>query len=472
MDTGFLKTRAKLFEGLFSIYELILIVVCFLLVHRVTEGDFYLLLESLFVVQVTVITTYFVFRSAGIYRSARGRSLVSEMGRLFVCFGFVVLIVGLFAFLTKFGEVVSRLWFGFSISLSFLAIASGRVLLRVLLRRLRKIGLNWRTVAIVGSGELASNTVHQLENNPWVGMKVSGIFTDDKVSPESLLHNYPLIGEISQLAPYIESRRTQACPIDQIWIALPLNEVAKTREVVAVLENTSVDVCIVPDLFGLSLIKGSIDEIGGVPLINMSAVRIDGIGEIVKRMIDIILSLLAVVALMPVFVAIAIATKVDSKGPVVFVQRRYGVNGKEIRVLKFRTMITQDDGNDVRQVVQGDKRITRLGKYLRTNSLDELPQLFNVLFGTMSLVGPRPHAVSHNEEYRVKISGYMLRHKIKPGITGWAQINGWRGETDTLLKMERRVEYDLEYMKNWSVWFDVKILLLTLVRGFSSKNAY
>ena len=472
MDTGFLKTRANLFEGLFSIYELLLIVVCFLVVHRITEGDLDLLLESMFVVQVTVITTYLVFKSGGVYKSARGRSLVSEMGRLFVCFGLVVLIVGLFAFLTKFGEVVSRLWFGCSVVLAFVFIVSGRVALRIGLRQLRKSGFNWRTVAIVGSGDLAANSVHQLENNPWVGMKVSGIFSDGDIPDGSVLQKYPRVGTVSELAEFVETRRAQSNPVDQVWIALPLSDVARTRQIVSDLENSSVDVCVVPDLFGISLLRGSIDEIGGVPLINMSAVGIHGIGEITKRIIDVVLSSVALVLLIPVFLAIAVAIKLDSRGPVLFAQRRYGVNGKEIKVLKFRTMSTQDDGATVKQAVPGDARITRLGSLLRSYSLDELPQLYNVLVGSMSLVGPRPHAVSHNEEYRVKISGYMMRHKIKPGITGWAQVNGWRGETETLQKMEKRVEFDLEYMKNWSVWFDIKILLLTLVRGFSNKNAY
>ena len=348
MDTGFLKTRANLFEGLFCIYELVLVAVCFLIVHRITEGDLTLLTESVFVLQVTILTTYLVFKTGGVYKSARGRGLVSEMGRLFVCFGLVVLIVGLFAFLTKYGEVVSRLWFGGSVVLSFVLIVSGRVLLRLVLRQLRKSGLNWRTVAIVGSGELASSSVHQLENNPWVGMKVSGVFTDDEVASDSLLLNYSMEGKIADLAAFVEARRAQSNPIDQVWIALPLSEIAKTRQIVSDLENSSVDVCLVPDLFGISLLKGSIDEIGGVPLINMSAVGIKGFGEIMKRVIDLTGAFFGMIALLPVLLAIAVAIKLDSKGPIIFKQRRYGVNGKEINVLKFRTMNTQDNGDSVK----------------------------------------------------------------------------------------------------------------------------
>ena len=472
MDKGFLKTRAELLEGLFSIYELIIVVLCFLLIHRLTEGDFNLLLESAIVVQLVVVSIYIVFKLAGLYRSARGRSLVSEMGRLFICFALIVLIIGLFAFLTKFGEIISRLWFGLSILLSYAIITSGRISLRFYLRRLRVKGLNWRTVLIVGSGDLAANSVRQLENNSWVGMKVLGIFTDDEIPADSLLCKYLYLGKLSQLNGYIEMRRKDANPIDQVWIALPLNEVHKTRKILSQLESTSVDVCIVPDLFGISLLKGSVDEIGGVPLINITAVRVSGVGEVIKRSIDIMVSSVGLIMLMPFLMIIFIAIKIDSRGPGIFAQLRYGVNGKEINVFKFRSMYVQENGVDVKQAVPGDSRVTRVGRYLRSTSLDELPQLLNVFFGTMSLVGPRPHAVAHNEEYRDKISGYMMRHKIKPGITGWAQINGWRGETDSLIKMEKRVEFDLEYMKNWSVWFDIKILILTLVRGFSSKHAY
>ena len=187
---------------------------------------------------------------------------------------------------------------------------------------------------------------------------------------------------------------------------------------------------------------------------------------------DRIVSILAIGLLMPVMLCIAAAIKLDSRGPVMFRQLRYGMDGREIEVWKFRSMSVQEDAGNVRQATRGDSRVTRVGAFLRRHSLDELPQFFNVLQGRMSIVGPRPHAVSHNEEYRKQINGYMLRHKIKPGITGWAQVNGWRGETDTLDKMEKRVRYDLEYIQNWSAWLDIKIILMTLFQGFSTKDVY
>jgi putative colanic acid biosynthesis UDP-glucose lipid carrier transferase len=191
-----------------------------------------------------------------------------------------------------------------------------------------------------------------------------------------------------------------------------------------------------------------------------------------KRMEDIILSLFILLLISPLLIIISLAVKITSPGPVIFRQTRYGMDGKPIKVWKFRSMVVMENDTEVKQATKDDVRVTAVGKFLRRTSLDELPQFFNVLFGEMSIVGPRPHAVSHNEQYRSLIEGYMLRHKVKPGITGWAQINGWRGETDTLDKMEKRIEFDLEYIRSWSVWLDLKIIIMTIFKGFVNKSAY
>ena len=191
-----------------------------------------------------------------------------------------------------------------------------------------------------------------------------------------------------------------------------------------------------------------------------------------KRMEDVFLSLTILGIISIPMLCIALGIKLTSRGPVLFKQDRYGMDGKKIKVWKFRSMRVMDNGEVVKQATKGDPRITPFGAFLRRTSLDELPQFFNVLQGTMSVVGPRPHAVSHNEEYRKKVAYYMLRHKMKPGITGWAQVNGWRGETDTVEKMEMRIKYDLEYIRNWSIWMDFKIVIFTLFRGFVGKNVY
>jgi putative colanic acid biosynthesis UDP-glucose lipid carrier transferase len=229
---------------------------------------------------------------------------------------------------------------------------------------------------------------------------------------------------------------------------------------------------VVPDLFIFQLKQARWTNVGGLPIVSIYESPFDGMNGWLKRVEDLLLgTAILVVAAIPML-AIAIAIKCTSKGSILFKQRRYGLNGKVVEVWKFRTMTCSDDGDVVRQATKCDARITRLGGFLRRSSLDELPQFFNVLAGDLSVVGPRPHAVAHNEQYRSLIPGYMLRHKVKPGITGWAQINGWRGETDTLEKMQKRVECDLEYVQHWSLWLDLKIVALTIIKGPYSKNAY
>jgi len=259
---------------------------------------------------------------------------------------------------------------------------------------------------------------------------------------------------------------------DEIFIALPMRAEMKTKILVQALADTSTQVQYVPDIFTFNLINSRIRDIGGIPVISVYDTPLDSVGRVLKRFEDIALSTLILALIAVPMLCIAAVVKLSSPGPVLFRQRRYGLNGEEIMVWKFRTMTVCEDGNDVRQATRGDTRITRVGSFLRKTSLDELPQFINVIHGTMSIVGPRPHAVAHNEMYRNEIEGYMQRHLVKPGITGWAQINGWRGETDTTEKMQKRVEYDMHYIRNWSIWFDLKIILLTILRGFVGRNVY
>jgi len=221
-----------------------------------------------------------------------------------------------------------------------------------------------------------------------------------------------------------------------------------------------------------SLMHARIDHIGHVDTLSIFESPYLGAKNWIKRMEDIIVSLLILLLISPILVAIAVGIKLTSKGPVLFKQRRYGLRGEEIQVWKFRSMTVMENSDKVIQATKNDVRITPFGGFLRRTSLDELPQFFNVLTGDMSVVGPRPHAVAHNEEYRGQVEYYMLRHQVKPGITGWAQISGWRGETDTLEKMEKRIEFDLQYIRHWTVLFDIKIIFLTIFKGFVNKNAY
>jgi len=265
----------------------------------------------------------------------------------------------------------------------------------------------------------------------------------------------------------------RAHSVNVVYIALPIANVPRMSELINALRDTTASVYFVPDAFAFDLIQGRLVEIGGMPALSICDTPFHGMDAVLKRTMDLALAGLAVLLVSPIMLAVAVAVKLTSKGPAIFRQRRYGLNGEEILVYKFRSMITTDDGPVVRQATKSDSRITPVGRFIRKTSLDELPQLFNVLRGTMSLVGPRPHAVAHNEEYRKLINGYMIRHKVRPGITGLAQVQGHRGETNTLEKMAERVRIDLEYLRHWSPWLDIVILSKTvwmIVRG--SKNAY
>jgi putative colanic acid biosynthesis UDP-glucose lipid carrier transferase len=246
----------------------------------------------------------------------------------------------------------------------------------------------------------------------------------------------------------------------------------RLQQVVEALRDTTASVYFVPDVFAFSLLTASFTDLRGIPLISLWETPFFGINGWVKRLEDLVLASLILLVVSPVMLFIALGIRLSSPGPIIFKQRRYGLDGHEIIVYKFRTMKVWEDGAQVPQATQNDQRVTAFGRLLRRTSLDELPQFFNVLQGTMSIVGPRPHAVAHNEYYRRLIPGYMLRHKVRPGLTGWAQINGWRGETETLDKMEKRVEFDLDYLRRWSLWFDLKIIGLTLWRGLTDIQAY
>ncbi|MFY8088508.1 MAG: undecaprenyl-phosphate glucose phosphotransferase, partial [Rubrivivax sp.] len=260
--------------------------------------------------------------------------------------------------------------------------------------------------------------------------------------------------------------------IREVYITLPLGSQPRIVELLEELQGTTASIFFVPDVFGISIIQGRLQDLNGVPVVGMCETPFTGTNQLVKRLEDIVLSAIILLIIAPVLLVLAIGVKMSSPGPVIFRQRRNGLDGEEITVYKFRSMRAMDNGPVVKQATKDDPRITRFGAFIRRTSLDELPQFINVLQGRMSIVGPRPHAVAHNELYRKLIKAYMVRHKVKPGITGWAQVNGHRGETDTVEKMQARVEYDLEYLRNWSLWFDLQIIARTVKLVFFDRNAY
>lgn len=338
-----------------------------------------------------------------------------------------------------------------------------RALLRFVLRRFRKLGFNTRSLAIVGSGSSTAQLVRTINEAPWMGMHIEGIYDDTDAAQSGEF----TLGGVEELLAKIQEKK-----IDNVYITYPMRDEAKIRNLLVRLADSTVSVYVVPDFFVSDLLRSRWSSLGNVPLVSVFESPIIGTSLFVKRVEDLLLGTLILVLISPLLLVIALAVKATSSGPVLFKQRRYGLNGQVIEVWKFRSMCVLEDGPSVQQATKNDPRITPLGAFLRRTSLDELPQFINVLQGQMSIVGPRPHAVAHNEQYRKLIHGYMLRHKVKPGITGWAQVNGWRGETDFPHKMEMRVQYDLEYINNWSLWFDLKIIWKTVFGGMRGKNAY
>ena len=276
-----------------------------------------------------------------------------------------------------------------------------------------------------------------------------------------------MLGKINELASVVQKHQIQV-----IYLSLPMASQPRILQILDDLKDTTASIYFVPDMFVTDLIQGDTTSVCGMPVISVCETPFRGGNGALKRMSDIMLSLLILTLIFPIMVGVALAVKFTSPGPIIFKQRRYGLDGEQILVYKFRSMTVTEDGGDVRQATKNDQRITPLGAFLRKTSLDELPQFINVLQGRMSIVGPRPHAVSHNEMYRKLIKGYMVRHKVKPGITGWAQVNGYRGETDTLDKMKGRIDYDLDYLRNWSLRLDIHIILKTIRLVIKDQKAY
>ena len=299
-----------------------------------------------------------------------------------------------------------------------------------------------------------------------LGVDPVGYFDPVQVNSKHETH-VPWLGDISKAADYVKSHQ-----VDIVFLGLQAANNPAVRDLMEVLQDSTVSIYFVPDsrLFGVPGIQ--VTEMVGVPLLVVAETPFLGVSQAVKRLTDIVISAGLLLGLAPVLIGVAIAVKMSSPGPVLFKQKRYGVGGKEIDVYKFRSMRVEAPSSEVKQATQNDDRITRVGRFIRKTSLDELPQFFNVLHGSMSIVGPRPHASQHNELYRKLIPGYMLRHKVKPGITGWAQVNGLRGETETVDKMRRRIQYDLVYISHWSLAFDLKIILRTALLVFKDPNAY
>ncbi len=356
-------------------------------------------------------------------------------------------------------------WFGFTPVISL----SARIWFRWILAYLVWQGLCTRTFAVVGINQLAIQLVRNIKSSPELGLKFIGFFDD---RPDERTSEIPqdLEDRLGRVSDLVEQAKSNG--VNVVFITLPLRAEDRIRSVIRKLSDSTISVYVVPDLFVFQLLHSRWSDIQGVPVVSVFENPFYGVDGILKRAYDVILATAGILLSVIPMIIIGALVKLTSRGPMLFRQRRYGLDGREFYVWKFRTMTVCEDGDVVQQAQKHDSRITKIGGFLRRSSLDELPQLFNVFFGSMSLVGPRPHATAHNELYRGQIDGYMLRHKVKPGITGLAQVNGCRGQTETLDKMSKRIEFDHQYIRDWSIWLDLRIIWQTLFVVFSKKNAY
>lgn len=348
-----------------------------------------------------------------------------------------------------------------------LAQVAGHLTLRIAAPQILKLQGPPRGAVIVGVNDQGVSLAREIADSAYSGIELLGFFDDRGEDRQAAKTGHPLIGRIDDLPEYVKKHRVQS-----IYLSLPMASRPRILQILDGLKDTTASIYFVPDMFITDLIQGRSDSVCGVTVISVCDTPFRGFNRMLKRGSDVLLSLLILIAIAPVLLTIALLVKLESPGPAIFRQRRYGLDGDQIVVYKFRSMAVTEDGGVIQQAKKNDLRLTRIGAFLRKTSLDELPQFMNVIQGRMSIVGPRPHAVAHNELYRKIIKGYMVRHKVRPGITGWAQVNGQRGETDTIDKMQARIDFDLDYLRNWSLQLDFFIIFKTVRLIFKDSAAH
>lgn len=404
----------------------------------------------------------FIFKNLGLYKPRRISSHLSEMFDIIKACSIAVIILISSTYLIM-HDAFSRLVFIYFWFISVLTLIVERWIFREIMRIIRRKGYNLRHVLIVGAGDLGGRISRKINENPWTGLTVTG-YIDDSKKAEERVEGGKILGRTREIKQIINEYG-----IDQVFIALPLKSYSRIMYIVEALKDEVVTVRVVPDIYQAMTLNASVEEFDGMPLINLTESPMHGWNIIVKRSFDIILSIFAIILISPLMLLIVIVLKATSRGPIFFSQERMGLDGRTFNILKFRSMkVDAEVETGAVWASENDPRRTKLGTFLRATSLDELPQFFNVLKGDMSIVGPRPERPVFINEFKKNIPKYMLRHKVKAGITGWAQVNGWRGNTC----LEKRIECDIYYIENWSIWFDIKIMCLTVWKGLINKHAY
>ncbi len=410
-----------------------------------------------------------IFPAFGVYESWRGRSKLALAGQ--VALGWCVVqgcAIGLMFSMHRI-DIVSRLWFAYWSAMSGGLLIGWRLIAHAVLARARSAGLNLHQVAIVGTGAQCSQIIRRIDSDPATGFRASAVYcTREDVHHVAGKGPMPF-DSIESFANFIRGN-----DVHELWLALSLADERTILRLVTEFRNDLVNIRFIPDVRSIALFETSnVIELLGMPAINLVASPLSSRSLLKKDLFDRLFAATALLCLAPLLATIALAVKLSSRGPVFFRQRRKGADGRVFTIYKFRTMrLHTEVKGTVKQATRDDPRITRLGAFLRRTSLDELPQFFNVLRGDMSVVGPRPHALEHDDLYQRVVAGYIDRYRIKPGITGWAQVNGYRGETDRIEKMEMRVAHDLYYLRHWTFWFDMRIIVATVARGLVNYNAY
>lgn len=395
----------------------------------------------------TIAAILFAGLPANIYRSWRASQLPSMLAGIAVRWLAIVGLILLWLFLVKASYEFSRTWFFLWVFAALIFLSIGRLFAYMILRSLRKHGFNLRHVALIGSGPAAINLKKQLLTAGWSGYSIT---------VEIACINENSLRQLTNL------------DVNEVWLALPLANESDIKEVLKALKDSTATIRFIPDLFTLRLINHGVSDVLGIPMFDLSATPMTGINQLVKWLEDKILSILILLMISPLMLILAVGVKLSSKGPVFYQQERVGLNNRSFKMLKFRSMPVDVESAGVKWGGSASKATSPFGQFIRKTSLDELPQFLNVLKGDMSIVGPRPERPMFVERFKEEIPDYMKKHLVKAGITGWAQVHGWRGDTD----LKTRIEYDLYYIENWSLWFDLRIILMTFLKGFVNKNAY
>lgn len=466
LPKGMLKEHVRAISLILRSIDIAAILMAGCAAYGFKFGNYQLSLPYILALLTGAVVTAIVFQSFQIYVSIRAKGTSRHLSQLAKAIATTLFILAGLAFLTKTGEYFSRSWFITWAATSFILLLLFRLALLFVLRIMRSRGWNERRVIIIGASDLGTKLAGTVQQALWTGFRIVAIFDDNAEFIQRSIGSIAVQPTPKNISTFLADTPET---IDEVWLALPLWAEARVKAIMHDLRFDTVTTRFVLDIFGLDLLNHSISDLAGFPVLNIRSTPMVGVNRLVKAVEDRVLSLGILILISPLFLIIALAVKLSSKGPIFFKQKRISWNGKEFNMLKFRSMpIEAEAKTGPVWATAGENRATWIGRFLRKTSLDELPQFINVLCGDMSIVGPRPERLVFVEQFKEKIPRYMQKHLVKAGITGWAQINGWRGNTS----LEKRIEYDLHYIQNWSLWLDLKIIFLTFFKGFFHKNAY